>query len=157
MSAVLPLFPLPPVADGSVVHLQQKPVKGTVQLVEALCAEGGKGFVGDYSFGKRRRQASFCAIQELGELGYAPGVLRENVTVDLPGLQELPKGTRLILGEVEFEIESDMAPCGGMARRLGEPVGDFVRKSTRRRGMLLKVVTSGTIRVGDPVYILRGE
>ena len=157
MSVVLPLFPLPPVADGSVVHLQLKPVKGSVQPVDELQAEGGRGFVGDYSFGKRRRQASFCAVQELDDLGYAPGVLRENVTVDLPGLQELPKGTRLFAGEVEFEIESDMAPCGGMARRLGEPVGDFVRKSTRRRGMLLKVVSSGTIRVGDPVYILRGE
>jgi hypothetical protein len=157
MSAVLPLFPLPPAADGSVVHLQLKPVKGSLLPVDELDAEGGRGFVGDYSFGKRRRQASFCAVQELDDLGYAPGILRENVTVNLPGLQELPKGTRLIAGEVEFEIESDMAPCGGMARRLGEPVGDFVRKSTRRRGMLLKVVSSGTIRVGDPVYILRGE
>jgi hypothetical protein len=157
MSAVLPLFSLPAVADGSVVHLQLKPAKGTARPVDALHAEGGRGFIGDYSFGKRRRQASFCAIQELDALGYAPGVLRENVTVDLPGLQELPQGTRLLAGEVEFEIESDMAPCGGMARRLGEPVGDFVRKTTRRRGMLLKVVCSGTIRAGDPVYILRGE
>ncbi|RYG22815.1 hypothetical protein EON82_15980 [bacterium] len=157
MSAVLPLFPLPPVADGSVVHLQLKPAKGMVEPVEALTAEGGRGFVGDYSFGKRRRQASFCAVQELDDLGYGAGILRENVTVDLPGLQELPKGTRILAGGVEFEIESDMAPCGGMARRLGEPVGDFVRKTSRRRGMLLKVVGSGTIRVGDPVYILRGE
>jgi hypothetical protein len=157
MGAVLPLFPLPSAADGSVVHLQLKPMKGMVKPVEALQSQGGKGFVGDYSFGKRRRQASICAVQELDDLGYAPGLLRENLTVDLPGLQELPKGTRIVAGEVEFAIESDMAPCGGMARRLGEPVADFVRKTTRRRGMLLKVVTSGTIRVGDPVYILRGE
>lgn len=156
MSAVLPLFPLPPVAEGRVLHLQLKPKKGTCEPTEALVAEGGKGFVGDYSFGKRRRQASMCAIQELDHLGYGHGVLRENMTVDLPGLQELPAGTRLLVGEVEFEIESDMAPCGGMARRLGEPVGDFVRKTVRRRGMLLKVVSSGTVRLGDPVYLLRG-
>ncbi len=157
MNATLPLFPLPPVADGKVVYLQLKPAKGVVQPTHALTAVGGKGFVGDYSFGKRRRQASFCAIQDLDEFGYAPGLLRENASLDLPGLQDLPNGTRLLVGEVEFEIESDCAPCGGMARRLGEPVGDFVRKTSRRRGMLLKVVSSGTIRLNDPVYILRGE
>ncbi len=138
------------------VHLQLKPVKGTCEKVDALVAEGGSGFVGDYSLGKRRRQASACAVQELDDLGYKPGVLRENLTLDFPGLQDLEKGTRLLVGEVELEIESDMAPCGGMARRLGENVGDFVRKTSRRRGMLLKVVSSGTIRVGDPVYLLRG-
>lgn len=156
MSATLPLFPLPPVAEGRVLHLQLKPQKGVCEPTDALVAEGGRGFVGDYSLGKRRRQASACAIQELDDLGYGHGVLRENMTLDFPGLQDLDKGTRLLVGEVELEIESDMAPCGGMARRLGENVGDFVRKTARRRGMLLKVVSSGTIRLNDPVYILRG-
>lgn len=124
--------------------------------VESLDTVGGKGFVGDNSFGKRRRQASFCAIQELDDLGYAPGILRENVTVDLEGLQNLPVGARIVVGDVEFAIESDCAPCGGMARKLGEPVGDFVRRTSGRRGMLLKVLSTGTIRVGDPVYLPGG-
>lgn len=144
------------IRSGRVVALFLKPAHGVLESVDALEAVGGKGFVGDYSFGKRKRQALLISTCELEAFGYEPGTLRENIAVDIPGLQSLPIGTVLRVGEVEFEIEQDCAPCGGMARRLGEDRKEFVRKMTGNRGMLCKVRTSGTIRVGDVVQV-RGD
>lgn len=136
--------------------LHLKPARGVLEPVESLEAVRGKGFVGDYSFGRARRQALLISTYELDAFGYSPGTLRENVTIDVPGLQDLPVGTRLLVGEVEIEIEQDCEPCGGMARRLGEDRREFMDKTRRRRGMLCKVRGSGTIRVGDRVQVLRG-
>jgi len=127
-----------------------------IEPVDSLTAIGGKGFSRDYSFGKRRRQASMISTFDLDSHGYAPGMLRENVTLDVPGLQALPVGTRFMVGEVEFEIEQDCAPCGGMARRLGEEPKAFMEKTRFRRGMLCRVVSSGTLRVGDRVQVRGG-
>ncbi|AIE84129.1 MOSC domain-containing protein [Fimbriimonas ginsengisoli] len=144
------------IALGSVVALYRKPARGVMEVADSLEAVGGKGFVGDYSFGKRRRQALLLSTVELNAFGYRSGELRENITLDIPGLQSLPIGTVITVGEVEFEIEQDCAPCGGMARRLGEDRQEFVAKMAGNRGMLCKVRSSGTIRVGDVVKVRGG-
>jgi MOSC domain-containing protein YiiM len=148
------LFPV--IAEGSVVALHLKPAKGELVRVTQLDAVAGMGIVGDRSFGKRRRQVSLVSTHELDLFGYRPGMLRENVTVDLQGLQTLAVGTRLRVGEVELEIEQDCAPCGGLARRLGEEPRDFIEKMWGNRGMLCKVRSFGTIHVGDVVQVRGG-
>jgi MOSC domain-containing protein YiiM len=139
---------------GKVVALHRKPRPGALEPVSELAAVGGKGFVGDRCFGQARRQALFVALDQLEAFGYRPGDLREQVTVDFPGLQDLAPGTRLSAGEVEFEIEGDCAPCHGMAKHLGEDPQGFVSKISRRRGMLAKVLSDGVLRVGDEVRLL---
>lgn len=143
-------------SSGKVVALHLKSAPGQLVEVAELRAVGGKGFEGDRCFGQARRQALFVATQELNGFGYEPGSLREQVTVDLPGLQDLAEGRRLSVGQVQFEIEGDCAPCQGMATRLGEDPETFVEKTRRRRGMLARVISDGVIRVGDEVAILGG-
>lgn len=136
---------------GKVIALHRKPGPGALEPVSELQAIGGKGFVGDRCYGQGRRQALFVAADQLTAFGYEPGDLREQITIDFPGLQELPPGTRLAVGEVEFELEGDCAPCHGMAKRLGENPEAFVAKIARKRGMLARVLSDGVLRVGDEV------
>ncbi len=136
---------------GKVVALHRKPGPGALEPVSELQALGGRGFVGDRCFGQARRQALLVAVDQLTHFGYEPGDLREQITVDFPGLQDLPAGTRLAVGAIELEIEGDCAPCHGMAKRLGEDPEAFVAKVARKRGMLARVLNDGVLRVGDEV------
>jgi MOSC domain-containing protein YiiM len=144
------------VASWSVVALHLKPATGVLEPVDCLEAVGGKGFVGDRCFGKRTRQVLLVSTRWLDEFGYEPGTLREQITVDLPNLQELPAGTRLFAGPVEIEIEEDCTPCTKMAQRLGEDPENFKAKTSLKRGMLAKVITDGRIKVGDEVRLTSG-
>lgn len=137
-----------------VVALHLKPESGGIAPVDALNAVAGKGFVGDKCFGRRHRQVLFISSTHLEELGFDPGQLREQVTVTLPTLQSLPVGTIVAVGDVEFEIEQDCEPCSRMAQMMGEEPEAFIARSSFKRGMLMKVRTSGTIRIGDEVKIL---
>ena len=142
--------------SGRVVALHLKSAPGQLQPVTELVAVAGKGFEGDRCFGQAHRQALFVALDEVTAFGYLPGDLREQVTVELDGLQALPTGTKLRVGAVEFEIEGHCAPCHGMAKRLGEDPMEFVEKTKGHRGMLAHVVGEGKVRVGDEVTVLGG-
>jgi MOSC domain-containing protein YiiM len=144
------------VASWSVVALHLNPAVGALEAVECLDAVGGKGFLGDRCFGKRHRQALLVSTRWLDEFGYQPGTLREQITIDMPELQDLPVGTRLQVGDVELMIEQDCEPCTKMATRLGEDPANFKAKTSLKRGMLAKVKTDGRIKVGDEVQIIRG-
>lgn len=141
---------------GRVVALHLKSAPGQLQPVTELVAVAGKGFEGDRCFGQAHRQALFVALDEVAAFGYQPGDLREQLTVELDGLQTLPSGTKLRVGEVQFEIEGDCAPCHGLAKRLGEDPTTFVEKTKGHRGMLAHVITEGRVRVGDEVTVLGG-
>ncbi len=139
--------------SGAVVALYLKPAPGQLQPVDQLQAKGGSGFVGDRCFGRTTRQALLISTENLSEFGYKPGELREQITVDLPGLQLIPVGTRIKVGEVTVELEEDCTPCTKMAKYLAEDPQEFIAKTQRKRGMLAKVITDGTIRVGDRVEV----
>lgn len=139
---------------GRVIALHRKPRPGQLERVDALVAKAGKGLEGDRCFGQARRQVLFVSLAEIVDLGYQPGDLREQITVDLAGLQTLAEGTKLAAGDAMFEIEGDCAPCNGMAKRLGEDPEAFKERTRGRRGMLARVVSDGTLRVGDEVRVL---
>lgn len=142
--------------SGRVVALHLKSAPGQLQPVTELVAVAGKGFEGDRCFGQAFRQALFVAVDEVQAFGYQAGDLREQLTVELDGLQSLPSGTKLRAGEVDFEIEGDCAPCHGMAKRLGENPAEFVERTKGHRGMLAHVISEGKVRVGDEVTVLGG-
>ncbi|MBV6458523.1 MAG: hypothetical protein HONBIEJF_01653 [Fimbriimonadaceae bacterium] len=137
-------------SSGRVVALHRK-VDGGVEPAEELSAVASRGFIGDKCYGRPTRQVLFVAVDHLEALGYRPGDLREQVTVDLPGLQTLSEGAVLSIGDTRFEIVGDCAPCSKMAGYMGEEPQSFIAKTTRKRGMLAKVLNDGTIRVGDTV------
>lgn len=142
--------------QASVVALHLKPGPDALVSVDELHAVSGQGFVGDRCFGRSTRQALLVSMENLRQFGYAPGALREQITVDFDGLQTLPVGTRLQVGEVILEIEKDCTPCVKMAGHLGEDPAAFVTKTLRRRGMLALVRSDGAIRVGDGVKVIVG-
>ena len=124
--------------------------------VDSVEAEAGKGLVGDRYHGSRHRQVtvqSRTALDKAGEqLGYGfdSGATRRNITVEAGDIPTTP-GARLRIGEVELEVVRVAAPC----RLMEEAVGPGATAALRgRAGSACRVLTSGSIRVGDPVELL---
>ena len=143
--------------EAKVVALHLKPTPGQLQPVDSLSVVAGKGFEGDANFGRQERQSLFTTTEHLDSFGYPAGALREQVTVNLPGLQKLPAGAKIRVGDVVFEIEKDCTPCTGMANRLGEDPETFKAKTAFKRGMFAKAISDGSIRTGDIVTILESR
>lgn len=137
-------------SSGRIIALHRKVDRG-VEPVQELSAVAGHGFVGDKCYGRPTRQVLFVGTDHLEAFGYSPGDLREQVTVELPGLQSLPDGAVLAVGDATFEIVGDCAPCSKMAVYMGEEPDSFIAKTAGKRGMLAKVRSGGTIRVGDSI------
>lgn len=140
--------------SGRVVALHLKPHSGGVAPVEELVAVDNAGFEGDKCAGRKTRQALLISTETLQQFGYEPGQLKEQVTVELPNLQNLPKGAMVRAGNVVFRIEGDCAPCGNMARALGEEPESFQAKMAYKRGMLASIAKGGRLKIGDEVSVL---
>lgn len=141
--------------SGRIIALHLKPQKGELVRVESLSAVEGKGFVGDVHYGRESRQVLIVSSEELDELGYEPGTLREQVTVDLARLRTLAPGTKLkTSGGAVFVIEEKCAPCAHMAKRLDEDPEEFKAKTNGRRGQLAGVARSGGVHVGDQIEVV---
>lgn len=126
--------------------------------VDALELVERKGIVGDLHFDERgasRRQVLLLDVNTVSEEGWRTGTLREQVAVDFPALQSLEPGTLLKLGSAVVEITMDCTPCASMAGYVAEESKSFVERMMGRRGMLARVVRSGTVRAGDSVEICK--
>lgn len=121
--------------------------------IDSVVAEAGKGLVGDRYHGTRHRHVTIQsqelldrAAEELGH-GFDAGATRRNITVDAGEIPTKP-GTRLRIGEVELEVVRVSAPC----RLLDDGIGPGAAAALRRRGgSVCRLLTSGTITVGDAV------
>ncbi|MGI9163957.1 MAG: MOSC domain-containing protein [Mycobacterium sp.] len=129
-----------------------------MRATDAVEAEAGKGLVGDRYHGSRHRQVTIQSREALDrtaeQLGYdfSSGATRRNITVDVGDIPTTP-GARLRIGEVEFEVVRVAAPC----RLMEDAVGPGATAALRgRAGSACRVLTSGTIRVGDAVELLDG-
>lgn len=130
--------------------------KAPMQAVDEVRAEKGKGLVGDRYHGARNRQVTVqstagldAAAAELG-YGFAPSATRRNITVEGGPIPTGP-GTRVRIGEVELELAREATPCRVMESSVGPGAEAALRG---RAGSAFRVLTSGTIRVGDPVTCL---
>ncbi len=129
--------------------------KAPMQSVDEVRADAGKGLAGDRHHGARNRQVTVQSRDALGlaaaELGYGfdPGATRRNITVDAGQIPATP-GARLQIGEVELEVAREATPCRVMESSVG-PGAEVALRG--RAGSALRVLTSGTIRVGDQVHI----
>lgn len=139
------------------IHLQRQRSQPPVRADEAR-ALVDRGLEGDYH-GKHRpgsaRQVLLVDRRTLEALGFAHGALREQLTVDFPGLDALRTGARLRVGDAVLEVTGSCEPCEviGAVNAVADPTA--LRESLRgRRGMLTKVVAvagDGRIRPGDAV------
>ena len=122
-------------------------------------AEAGRGLVGDRYHGSRHRHVSLQGAGALAEAGVRLGrpvpaeLTRRNVTVDDLDVPTVP-GTRLRVGGAVLEVVRVAAPC----KLLDDTIGAGAQEALRRRGgSILRIVESGSIRVGDPVEVLAAD
>jgi MOSC domain-containing protein YiiM len=149
---------------GVVLSIQLSKVHGQLPVpVEETRALVGHGLEGD-SHGKRRpntgRQVVLADRRTLEAFGFAHGALREQLTVDFPGLDTLVAGTRLRVGEAVLEVSGPCDPCVGIGTLNGVEDPYALRDALAgRRGMSAKVVAvigTGLIRRGDMLVVEAG-
>ncbi|MDX1883216.1 MOSC domain-containing protein [Mycolicibacterium sp. 120270] len=136
------------------IHIA-KARKLPTRMVDSVDAEAGKGLVGDRYHGTRHRHVTIQSRQDLDAaadaLGYAfdAGATRRNITVDAGEIPTKP-GTRLRIGDVELEVVRLAAPC----RLLDDWIGAGAMAAMHRRGgSVCRLLSSGTISVGDEVVV----
>lgn len=151
------------VAQGGTVlsiHLQASrdaPMR-SVDEARALVAHGLEGdFHGKVKPGTSR-QVLLVDRRVLEALGFAHGALREQLTVDFPGLDATAIGTRLRVGGAELEVSGPCEPCEVIGQLNGVADPDALRRTlVGRRGILARVVgttNDGWIRRGDRIEVI---
>jgi len=123
--------------------------------VQSVEAEAGAGLVGDRYHGSRHRHVTIQSLPDLEaaatDLGRPvdTGLTRRNVTISGGDIPTKP-GTRVRVGEVELEVVRVAAPC----RLLDDELGPGAARALHARaGTVFRLLTSGTIRVGDEVTL----
>jgi MOSC domain-containing protein YiiM len=124
--------------------------------VDRVEAEAGAGLVGDRYHGSKHRHVTVQALDDLeaaaADLGRPvdPGLTRRNITVDRGPLPTRP-GDRLRIGDVDLEVVRIAAPC----RLLDDDLGPGAMRALRspRGGTVFRLLSSGTISVGDAVEV----
>jgi len=141
---------------GRVVSLQTKREHDApLAPVESFTATA-LGLEGDRHAGRQagKRQILLAEAGDLRDLGLDPGDLREQVTLDLPGLMSLGEGTRLRVGEAVLELSGVCEPCTHIGEHLGAEDPEALRRRlVGLRGMLARVAVDGPIRREDPVEV----
>lgn len=124
-----------------------------MKAVTSVEAEAGKGLVGDRYHGTKHRHVTVQSAESLEQAGdhhgsaIEPGSTRRNITVSSGDVPSRP-GDRITIGVVALEVVRIAAPC----KLLDDEIGDGARVALRRRaGSVCRVLTSGTISIGDPV------
>ena len=131
-----------------------------MKSVTSVQAEAGVGLVGDRYHGTRHRHVTIQSADGLAaaaeELGAPVGdaSTRRNITISHGTVPSAP-GDRVTIGDVELEVVRIAAPC----KLLDDVIGRGARHALHARaGSVFRLLSSGTIRVGDPVSVtLRDE
>jgi MOSC domain-containing protein YiiM len=143
-------------AAGAVVALQvSRREHGPIDAVDEVVAVAGRGLEGDRHADRGARSVLLVEAGDLRDLGLRPGDLREQITVELPGLMSLAPGTTLRIGETALEVTKVCEPCTHIGAHVGVDDVERFRDSLHgRRGMLARVIRGGAIRVGDPATVV---
>ncbi len=130
-----------------------------MKSVPVVQAEAGKGLVGDRYHGTKHRHVGVQSVEDLAEAAaefdapIAADLTRRNITVTGFEIPTKP-GERITIGDAELEVVRIAAPC----KLLDDDIGSGAKTALRRRaGTIFRLLTSGTITVGDAVCALEGE
>jgi MOSC domain-containing protein YiiM len=146
--------------SGSVIGIFTAGVRGgaiaarrEVHAVAGRGLEGDRNFTGDGDEPDPTEEITLIEAEALRRaaaehgVDLEPGEHRRNVVVD--GLALLPLvGQKIHVGQAEVEVLEDNPPCGYLQRLTGKPVVTALQGMGGVRG---RIVTSGLIRIGDPV------
>ena len=140
---------------GEVLHLFQSLAHGEpVREFDEILAVENKGFK-DCIHGRSgsTRQVLLMDLETLEEFGIAPGRAKENITTRGIELDALALGERLRVGGALFEVTKPCTPCHHM-----DEIRAGLKEAIRgRRGLLCRVIKSGSIRRGDRIEIAGRE
>lgn len=135
---------------GIVQNLFLKPGHGLPMHEVSSCeAVAGKGLRDDISFGRSRRQVLLIDESILRDFDLSPGDVRENITLSGVDTSGLTKNSRIQIGAVTLQITGPCAPCAFLDS-LEEGLSD---RMEGKRGVLAKVLSDGTLQVGDSVQV----
>jgi MOSC domain-containing protein YiiM len=139
---------------GTVRALFVKPEKDATPVSVASVEATPTGLDGDYhSRRMARRQILLISGTVLSELDVEPGAVDENVVVDDLDVMSLTEGQQLRLGEALVAVTIPCEPCVRMDR-----IRHGLKEALKgRRGMFVRVVAPGAVRVGDPVVLFDQE
>ncbi|KAF1702476.1 MOSC domain-containing protein [Pseudoxanthomonas suwonensis] len=147
---------------GRVEWIGLRPARGVaMREVESAEAAVGAGLAGDrYKGGSGKRDVTLIQAEHLpviaalaGHAAVAPATLRRNLVVSGIPLVAL-KGRRFRIGEVVLEGTAPCDPCSRMEDALG-PGGFNAMRG--HGGLCARIVSGGTLRVGDAVVALAEE
>jgi len=143
-------------AAGTVHAIYTSPArKIPMKSVARVEAQAGEGLVGDRYHGSRHRHVSIQSLEDLAEAEVVFGnpighdLTRRNITVSGLEIPTTP-GRRMTIGDVELEVVRIAAPC----KLLDDDIGVGAKTALRRRaGTIFRLLTSGTISLGDRVQL----
>jgi MOSC domain-containing protein YiiM len=143
---------------AKVVAINSSEEKGVPkQSIDEGYFEVNCGLRGDAHAGDWHRQVSLLGnesiakIKKLGLIEIETGSFAENITTEGIILFELPVGTKLRVGATLMEVTQIGKECHlGCAIR--EKTGDCVMP---REGIFTKIITSGWIKPGDEIEIIK--
>ena len=139
--------------EGMVTALWVAPERhGPMEERSEVVVEAGRGIVGDRFHGTRHRHVTVQSAEALADASerwgapITPRSTRRNITITGP----VPRGpgVRLEIGGVLLEVVRVAAPCFILDRSVGPGAQEALR---RRAGSVFRALSSGTIRLGDPV------
>lgn len=128
------------------------------QAVESAVGHPGKGFEGDRNFGDSDPESCDITLIEAEAfesqrsehgLDLRPEAARRQVLVRGVDLGDFI-GRRFRVGELECEGEDRCEPCNHLAKLVDSQV---VLKGLLHTGLRARIVSGGTIRVGDQVAL----
>lgn len=160
-----------PVRHGRLVLIVRRPDVDEREVLEVGELDVDVGLVGDSWPARRSRETADGSASPLRQLNImnarAAGVVAGDIErwppagdqlyVDLHlGVEELPPGTHLRIGEAVVEVtEAPHRGCAKFAARFGKDAMRFVNSPVGRalnlRGICARVVVGGTIRAGDEI------
>lgn len=120
-----------------------------MQFVDQAEAIENVGLKGDkHALPDSSRQVLLLEKETLEKLKLIPGQVKENITTSGIQLMTLTSKDRVQIGsEVVLEITKACSPCS----RMEEIRPGLLREISGKRGMLARVIRSGTIQRGDAI------
>jgi hypothetical protein len=162
-----------PAETGVIELLVRRPAVDEREVVNEVRLDVAEGLVGDTwrargsgstPDGSADPQAQLTVMNARAAEAVAGDVSRwplagDQIYADFDiGVEHLPPGTRLAIGDAEIEVsKKPHTGCAKFSARFGTDALRFVNspegRRLRLRGMNARVTKSGTVRVGDPISI----
>jgi len=142
---------------GKVVSISVRPArKVDVVFMNEVNAVAGIGLTGDrYKSKNGSRQVTLIQQEHLNAVAsflnrqeIHPALTRRNIVVEGINLLAL-KGKTFRIGQALFEYSGECHPCSRMEENLGTGGYNAMRG---HGGITARIVESGVVRVGDPVF-----